>query len=424
MMLPSPEPLKEDRGFSTVKATTGKYRFYALGLSTTNYGLIYGSAFCLPVVMLMVMEALNLSYSEVSLFLTMYNFAWCFGMIPAGWLADRFGIKTILTIGPLISGTCLFLWSLAPPYPVMCLLYTLMGLGAGLSWPAAVALVIKWFRHEEHGRALGIMNGGGHGILMVLYALATPVIAIYYGWQGPFRIFPILLFVWVAIFWFTVRLPSKAKTKSATVQENPVPKQPKVKSVFRNLGIWIIGVIGASYIVQYYVFFIFLPSYLQEVAGFSLTKAGLGAMIFLLACIPAGIVGGIVADRIGILKTQLIGCLISASAVIMAVWVIVDWALLVPVLFLIGWGSYFAFGPYLGLASRLVPPEQEASAIGLMSAIQWSPGIFVPVLAGWMLETTGLYTPMFYLATISPLIGVALYFIGKRYVKAAIIISH
>jgi predicted MFS family arabinose efflux permease len=196
-----------------------------------------------------------------------------------------------------------------------------------------------------------------------------------------------------------------------------------VKSVFRNPGIWVIGAIGASYIVQYYVFFIFLPSYLQEVANYDLTKAGLGAMIFLLACIPAAIMGGVVADRIGILKTQLIGCLISASAIIMVIWVIVDWALLVPVLFLIGWGPYFAFGPYLGLASKLVPPEQEASAIGLMSFLQWSPGIFVPVLAGWMLEATGSYTPMFYLATISPLIGVALCFLGKRYVEAAIKIS-
>ncbi|MFC1950535.1 nitrate/nitrite transporter [Chloroflexota bacterium] len=402
---------------------TGKNRFYAIGLSATNYGLIYGSAFSLPVIMLMVMKALDLSYVEVSLFITIFETAWCLGMIPAGWLADRFGIKTILTTGTAISGIGLILWSLAPPYPVMCLLYALTGLGAALSWPAAVALVIKWSRHEEHGRALGIMNGGGVGIMTILYALATPAIAVYYGWQGPSRFLPILIFIWIVIFWLTVRLPSQVETESAPIQENPVPKQPRVKSVFRNSAIWVIGAIGTSYIFQYYVFFTFLPSYLQEVSGFSLTKAGLGAMIFVLAGIPAGIVGGIVADRIGILKTQLIGCLISASAVILAIWVIVDWALLVPVLFLIGWGPYFAFGPYFGLASRLVPPEQEISAIGLMSAIQWSPGIFVPVLAGWILEVTGSYTPMFYLATIFPLIGVALCFIGKRYVEATAKIS-
>ena len=87
--------MREDRGFSTVKAMTKKYRFYALGLSTTNYGLIYGSAFCLPVIMLMVMKALDLSYAGVSLFVTIYDIAWCFGMFPAGWLTGRYGIKPI-----------------------------------------------------------------------------------------------------------------------------------------------------------------------------------------------------------------------------------------------------------------------------------------------------------------------------------------
>ena len=68
----------------------------------------------------------------------------------------------------------------------------------------------------------------------------------------------------------------------------------------------------------------------------------------------------------------------------------------------------------------LVSPKQEASAIGLMSFLQWSPGMFVPVLAGWMIGLTGSYVPMFYLATIFPLIGAVLYFVGKRYVEAAI----
>ncbi len=423
-MLLSPEPLKAGRYFSAVKDMREKYRFYALGLSTTNYGFIYGSAFCLPVVMLTVMKALDLSYTEVSLFITIYIAVWCLGMVPAGWLISRYGIKLTLTIGTAISGTCLILWSLAPPYPVMCLLYALAGLGTALTWPSAIALVTRWFPHKEHGRALGILNGGGIGILTILYALATPALATHYGWQGPFRILPILLFVWIVIFLLTVRLPAKAGTTSLPAQGNPVPEQPRTKSVFRNSGVWVIGIIGASYMVQYSVFFTFLPSYLQEVGGFSLTTAGLGAMIFIVAGIPAGIVGGIVADRIGILKTQLIGCLITASAIIMAIWVLVDWVLLVPVLFLIGWGPYFALGPYFGLASRLVPPEQEASTIGLMSSIQWSPGIFVPVLGGWLLETTGSYVPMFYIAAFFPLIGAALYFVGKKYIDKTPKISY
>lgn len=361
------------------------------------------------------METLDLSYVRVSLFLTVYGITWCFGMIPGGWLTSRYGIKHVLAIGTAANGIFLILWSLAPPYPVMYLLYALVGLGTGITWPPAVALVTRWFSHEEHGRALGIMNGGGIGIVTMLYALATPALATYYGWQGPFRILPISLFIWVAIFWLTLRLPARIGAESPAIQGSSVLEKPRIERMFRNPAIWVIGIIGTSYVVQYFVLFTFLPSYLQEVVGFNLQTAGLGALIFLIAGIPAGITGGIVADRIGILKTQIIGCLITASAVILAIWVIVDWALLIPILFLIGWGPYFALGPYYGLARMLVPPEQEASTIGLMSFIQWSPGMFVPVLAGWMLERTGSYVPMFWLATIAPLIGAALCLVGKRY---------
>jgi len=399
-----------------VKFIREKYRFFALGLSITSYGLIYGTAFCLPVVMLMFMKALSLSYTGTSLFLTVFGITWCFGMVPAGRLADRYGIKPVLAIGTALNGICLILFSLAPPYPVMCLLYGLMGLGAAVNWPAAITLVTRWFRREEHGRALGIMNGGGRGIFMILYALATPALAIHYGWQGPFRILPISLFIWVVIFWLTIRLPSKIGAESPAIQGNSMLEQPRTESMFRNPAVWVIGIIGASYVVQLYVFTTFLPSYLREICGFSLKTAGLGAMIYLSTGIPAAISGGFAADRIGILKTQLIGCLITVSTVIMAIWVIVDWALLVPLLFLIGWGPYFALGPYYGLAQRLVSPEKEASAIGFISFLQWSPGMFVPILAGWMLELTGSYVPMFWLATISPLIGAALCFVAKRYV--------
>lgn len=399
-----------------VKVIREKYRFFALGLSTTHYGLVYGTAFCLPVVMLMLMEALNLSYTGASLFLTMYGITWCFGMIPGGWLTNRYGIKPVLAIGTAATGICLILWSLAPPYPIMCLLYGLVGLGTGITWPPAIALVTRWFRHEEHGRALGIMNGGGVGIVTILYGLATPALAAHYGWQGPFRILPISLFIWVAIFLLTIRLPSKIGAESPAIQGNSVLEQPRTESTFHNPAVWVIGIIGASYMVQSIVFFTFLPSYLQEVCGFSLKMAGLGAMIFISAGIPAAITGGIVADRIGILKTQIIGCLITASAVIMVIWVIVDWALLVPILFLIGWGPFFALGPYYGLVPMLASPEQEASTIGFISFLQWSPGMFVPVLAGWTLGLTGSYVPMFWLATISPLIGAALCLVGKRYV--------
>jgi len=299
----------------------------------------------------------------------------------------------------------------------MCILYGLVGLAAAFAWPTAFALVTTWFPQDEHGRALGMMNAGWMGIMLILYSLVAPSIADHLGWQGPSRVFSVFLFLWVAIFLFTIKVPQEDRIGQIDEQGTVLAGRRTGQSATKNIGVWVMGIVGACYMVQFQVFMAFLPSCLQEACEFSIKQAGLGTMIYICANIVGGIAGGLTADRIGILKTQVIGCLIATSAIIMALWVIKNWTLLIIVLFLCGFGPIFAMGPYYGLAPVLVSSERVASAMGLMSLLQWSPAIYVAVFSAWMLEAFGSYRPMFVFAAVAPLIGALLCWVGKRYGK-------
>ena len=73
-----------------------------------------------------------------------------------GWVSDRFGHRRIyllaLSAFTLASLAC----ALAPSLPLLVAFRVLQGLGGGALMPVGMAIVLKIFPREQHGRALGI----------------------------------------------------------------------------------------------------------------------------------------------------------------------------------------------------------------------------------------------------------------------------
>jgi ACS family sodium-dependent inorganic phosphate cotransporter len=85
--------------------------------------------------------------------LSAFYFGYFLVNIPAGFLADRFGGKRVMSVG------C-FLWSLftiltplvSRSYPLLLVMRVLLGITEGLCWPAAHTLMAKWFPEAEISR--------------------------------------------------------------------------------------------------------------------------------------------------------------------------------------------------------------------------------------------------------------------------------
>lgn len=74
---------------------------------------------------------------------------------PAGWAADRFGMRAVL-IGAMLATSALFLAYLLPlPLPAFVLVRLLHGAAQGAYWPAANGLVAEVTEPSGRGRAFG-----------------------------------------------------------------------------------------------------------------------------------------------------------------------------------------------------------------------------------------------------------------------------
>ena len=103
-------------------------------------------------------EVLGSSVTMVGAVISAYLIVDVVTRTPAGWLADRWGRKSILLIGVALSIPPMVLMMGARSSRTFLLLNALNGLGAGCIWPAIYAAVADTYRRSERGLIMGVLS--------------------------------------------------------------------------------------------------------------------------------------------------------------------------------------------------------------------------------------------------------------------------
>ena len=107
--------------------------------------------------------------------------------LPAGWLADRFGHKSLVGVSGLVGalGTCALSGGMAMAnQPLVYVGGCIVGLGAGLFVTSNWALGTGLVPGEEAGRYLGVSNLAGAGAGMIGGGIAGPMADWINGYQS------------------------------------------------------------------------------------------------------------------------------------------------------------------------------------------------------------------------------------------------
>jgi MFS family permease len=177
-----------------------------------------------------IRDSFALSYTAAGLVAAAFNFSNGLGQLPAGWLADRFGARNVMTIG--LAGVALAgaLVGLSSGLGLLILFLVLMGLAGGGYHPAAPPLIIGAVGDAHRGKALGFHVIGGS-----LSHFISPVIgislAVLWGWRGAFLGTALPVFVFGVFFYvFLGRIgigaapkPSAAETAGAASELPDAP---------------------------------------------------------------------------------------------------------------------------------------------------------------------------------------------------------
>ena len=136
----------------------------------------------------------GLSEEVCGLILSAFQFGYAAGLVPGGWLADRFGPYRVLTLAGFSWSLCTFLMAAAGRWlaPVgldaVGLLFALrfaLGVCEACAFPTFAKALAHWLRRTERAQASGLIHsgagfGGAVAPLLIVWIVAS------FGWRDAF----------------------------------------------------------------------------------------------------------------------------------------------------------------------------------------------------------------------------------------------
>jgi len=148
-----------------------------------------------------------------------------------------------------------------------------------------------------------------------------------------------------------------------------------------------------------------LPQYAARL-GIDTTALGFAYSLYNIALIVCLIPGGVMADRLGRVRTIVIGLVLFALSSLMLVFV-KDLPQFAMARIIEGIGSALAIPAVFALTADLAPPERRGSGMGFTSTMENIGGLASPTVGGMIAQTAGLAFP-FYVASAMGILSGAL----------------
>ena len=297
-----------------------------------------------------------------------------------GILVDHLKPKMTGMIGQLIVIAALLIaWYFGiHSYTQVLVLGLALGV-AGASFAVALPLASRWYPPEHQGKALGIAGAGNSGT--VFAALFAPGLAVAYGWSNVFGIAAIPLIITLVVYvWLAKDSPECPPAKPLT----------EYLKVLRDKDAWWFMFFYSVTFGGFVGLASSLTIYFNDQYGLSPVMAG----YLTAACVFAGSlvrpVGGMVADRIGGIKTLSVMYVLAAGFIALVsfgmreVWM--GLAVFVCAMLALGMGN--------GAVFQLVP-QRFRREIGVMTGLVGMAGgiggFYLASSLGYSKQLTGSY---------------------------------
>jgi FSR family fosmidomycin resistance protein-like MFS transporter len=353
--------------------------------SAVIHGLVHGSVVLLPTLFGDLQRAFHVSFLDVVAAANVLYLVYGLAAIPAGWLADRVGSRTMLVVSAGGCGLALALVATAQTFPVLSVALVLLGSSAGIYHPSGLSLLSRRVVSGEQGRAIGIHGMGGNLGEALAPLWAGLFAARLGGWRWGFALAALLSFACVALA-FTLPADTARAHRHPSLPQGMSGVAAALRSFWRSRPLrWLLLATFAGGFV-YRGVLTYLPLHLSSTAGGTLGASTLMTLV-LLAGLFAQRFGGELADRLP--RERLF---------------LTEVALLAPVLVLLGLTSgvglvamalsfYFLWYLAQPLASALAAAYADTREHGLLYGAQFAVafglGSFATTIGGLLVQAGG-----------------------------------
>ena len=362
-----------DRGAIAVAAPLMKG---ALGLSATEFGTAVSAFFWI--------------YAPVQLF--------------AGWMCDRFSVYRLMAIGVIVWAASTLLMGFAGGFLSLLVLRVMLGLGESIAFPGSSKIIAQHVPPERRGMANAVV-ATGIALGPAVGTLAGGLILASLGWRAIFIAFGLATLIWL-VPWQRVVSALPARPKGPGEPMVPVGKLISCWSL------WAMSIGHAAGNYSFYFMLAFLPLYLVQERGLSITEmtfiATLGYAVQAVAALTLGHLSdhwtrsgrSEAAMRRGML---IVGQLLAAAC-ILGVAASGDRLVIAFLLCLAGIATASLSMNLYAVAQMFAGPRAAGTWIGVQNALGNISGIVGPVVSGILIDQYG-YGSAFALAAAVAALG-------------------
>lgn len=356
-----------------------------------------------------LMSSLSLSPKQMGLLLSVFFWTYAALQIPAGYVVDRFGIRTIYALAFVLWSLASACIGLASSFAQILSLRLLLGVAESVAHPLSLSYIKHSFQEKEQGLPTGIyvagmMVGAGAGSLLGGLFLK------YFGWRSLFFVTGLGACLWL-VPWLS--LAPKKPTHSA-VECSRVSFRVPWRTVVGNPLFWGITVGVFAYSYYWFFFLTWMPTYLVSARQMSFLRMGAYSAVSLWVMAAMSPIGGTLADRaiayfgnpLAVRKTFVcIGCVLSSSVLLLLKVRSTSMVLGLLVFSLAGVG--LASSNFWSLTQAISPAPVVGRIVGYQNGVGNLAGAFAPLLTGFLLGTSKNFSSSIMLAGISGWIAAA-----------------
>ncbi|MEI6141372.1 MAG: MFS transporter [Mariniphaga sp.] len=246
---------------------------------------------------------LNLTNVEYAAITTWFLISYSIFQSVFGGIYDKFGTRKVFSVAIVVWSISAMMHSVARGFSGFAFFRFALGIGEAGNWPGSIKSIAEWFPSKQRAFGLSIVNSGA-----ALGSVVAPPLIVWlqlsFGWKTAFIATGALGFIWLVLWLLIYRKPSEhpwlTKKEKEFIESDildvPINKDNTPRKTWKELlklrHVW--GIILARFFGDpiWWLYLIWLPSYLYDVRGYSIKDIGTFAWLPFLASGIGSLTGG------------------------------------------------------------------------------------------------------------------------------------
>jgi MFS transporter, FSR family, fosmidomycin resistance protein len=340
-------------------------------------------------------QAFGLSYVQVGTLRMAYSTAMACLQLPAGMLAERVGERALLAGGSVLAGIAFALLATSQSYAALGGLILLAGTGSAVQHPIASTLISQAYAVASRRAALGVYNFVGDvGKMVVAAAMGLGIVAI--GWRSSVVLYGLIvvgigLLVLVALATLAEATPPRPRSQAA-------PASSPGWGFTDPTGFALLSAIQLIDSACRTGFLTFFP-FLLIAKGASVASIGFGLSLVFVGGAAGKLVCGLLAERVGILRTVILTELATGALIAAVVLAPLGWAMLL--LMPLGVALNGTSSVLYGTVAEFVREDRQSRSFGLFYTLGSAAGATAPFVFGLVSDFAGVPTALLLVAALA-----------------------